>query len=267
MKISNSPAGNFSYVTIPSPSKDNSKKKNIVFVHGFPGRPQDFRWLIPYLTMHNLYFIALPGQGLTSSQEMKEHTIASTSQFVEECIAQLGIDSFYIVGHSMGGTVATNVALQCHKKYENCMGLILLSAVGMRPHKGFRNSYPKIVYSLTKKPFDRIFYPFIKKAFVQMGFPKGIDSTTINVVLEYASNFSFQMHAQNLISLDNTSVPIMVIYTQNDPLIEVSIFEEMCSSTSPTLICVYNDGGHNPQRKYCADIGNKIIQFINQNDL
>ena len=66
--------------------------------------------------MHNLYFIALPGQGLTSSQGIKEHTIHSTSQFVKDCIEQLGIDSFYIVGHSMGGTVATDVALQCHKK-------------------------------------------------------------------------------------------------------------------------------------------------------
>ena len=147
------------------------------------------------------------------------------------------------------------------------MGLILLSAVGMRPHKGFRSSYPKIVYSLTKKPFDRIFYPFIKGAFIQMGFPKGIDRTTINVVLEYASNFSFQRHAQNLISLVHTNIPIMVIYTKNDPLIEVSIFKEICSVTSPALICAYNDGGHNPQRKYCEDIGQKIIQFINQTDL
>ena len=267
MKISNSTAGNFSYVAIPSPSTDNSKAKNIVFVHGYPGRPQDFRWLTSHLTMHNLYFIALPGQGLTSSQKIKEHTIHSTSQFVKDCIEQLGIDSFYIVGHSMGGTVATDVALQCYKKQKNCMGLILLSAVGLRPHKGFRNSYPKIVYSLTKKPFDRIFYPFIKKAFVQMGFPKGIDQTTIKVVLEYASNFSFQKHSQNLISVANSNVPIMVIYTKNDPLIEVSIFEEICSVTSPTLICVYEDGGHNPQRKYNEDIGHKIIQFIDQTDL
>ena len=99
-----------------------------------------------------------------------------------------------------------------------------------------------------------------------MGFPKGIDRTTINVVLEYASNFSFQIHAQNLISLANTNIPIMIIYTKNDPLIEISIFEEICVVTSPALICVYNDGGHNPQRKYCEDIGQKIIQFINQTD-
>ena len=59
----------------------------------------------------------------------------------------------------------------------------------------------------------------------------------------------------------------MVIYTKNDPLIEVSIFEEICSVTSPTLICVYEDGGHNPQRKYNEDIGHKIIQFIDQTDL
>ena len=35
----------------------------------------------------------------------------------------------------------------------------------------------------------------------------------------------------------------------------------------PTLICVYEDGGHNPQRKYNEDIGHKIIQFIDQTDL
>ena len=78
---------------------------------------------------------------------------------------------FYIVGHSMGGTVAADVALQCHKKQKNCMGLILLSVVGLRPHKGFRNSYPKIVYSLTKNLLIGYFIPS-SKAFVQMGFPK-----------------------------------------------------------------------------------------------
>ena len=47
-----------------------------------------------------------------------------------------------------------------------------------------------------------------------MGFPKGIDQTTIKVVLEYASNFSFQIHSQNLISVANSNVPLMVIYTK-----------------------------------------------------
>ena len=57
----------------------------------------------------------------------------------------------------------------------------------------------------------------------------------------------------------------MVIYTKNDPLIGVSIFEEICAVTSPTLICIYEDGGHNPQRKYCEDLGVNIN--YNQTDV
>ena len=97
-----------------------------------------------------------------------------------------------------------------------------------------------------------------------MGFPKGIDQTTIKVVLEYASNFSFEIHSKNLVSVAKAKIPVMVIYTKNDPLIEVPIFEEICEIASPTLISIYEDGGHNPQRKHCEDIGENINRFIDQ---
>jgi pimeloyl-ACP methyl ester carboxylesterase len=252
----------FSYVSLPSPNKLSSDKKNIVFVHGFPGRPQDFRWLIPHLQMHNLYFVALPGQGLTPPNDTTPSTIESNSLFVERCISTFEIDTFYIVGHSMGGPIASCVA----SHHQSCLGLILLSSVGVRPHKGFRYSYPKVAYYLTKKPFDIIFERLIKKAFVQMGFPSGIDKITIHTVLEHAFHFSFETHLQSLRSVVNANRPIMIIYTKNDPLIEASIFEEICSITSPSLTCIYDDGGHNPQRKYCEDIGQKIDQFVTQRD-
>ena len=99
-----------------------------------------------------------------------------------------------------------------------------------------------------------------------MGFPKGIDKVTIKTVLEYAYHFSFEEHLTNILSIEKAQIPMMMIYTKNDPLIETSIFEEVCTFLPPALTCVYTDGGHNPQRKHCEEISSNIELFITQTD-
>lgn len=238
----------------------NTNTKNIVFVHGFPGRPHDFRWLIPELTNHNLYFVALPGQGYTDRDSIETMGVQSNGDFIERCISHWKLEEFYIVGHSMGGAIGSFIA----QRNRRCKGLILLSSVGIRPHKAFRRAPPQLPFYLLNTKFSMLFQPLIKWVFVTMGFPKGIDTKTIYTVLEHVCCFSFTDHHQDLKKVLEQNLPIMIVYAKNDPLIEKDIFEELCEVTSPTLILAYEDGGHNPQKKHAKEIGIKINQILQQ---
>ena len=260
---------NFTYVHVPSKKEQSSmsqKTTSLVFIHGFPGRPQDFRWLVPYLEDFHLYFIALPGQGLTPSLSNTPNDIHSACSFVESCIDFLKIQDFCIVGHSMGGALASHIA----SKNPRCTGLILLSSVGIRPHMGFRKfGNPKLAYHLISqhryRHFQGIIQPLLKGFFMLAGFPKGIDRNTIKTVVEHAYHFSFTEHHNDLRNVQQRNIPLALIYSQNDPLIEVSIFEEVGTLTSSSQIKVFEDGGHNPQKKYAQDIGNFIVDWISKN--
>lgn len=255
---------NYTYIpSLHSKTSTSQRDMSLVFVHGFPGRPQDFRWLIPHLQNFHLYFIALPGQGITPSNSTIQNNISSTSSFVAQCIDVLDIGEFCIVGHSMGGAVASCIA----STHPNCKGLICISSIGIRPHKGFRKfGNPKIGYDLISKPkyknFQWIILPFIQLCFRWAGFPKGIDHETIKTVVEHAYHVSFEEHKNHVEIVGQQQRPIAVIYSKNDPLIEVSIFEEFCALTSPSQIQVFEDGGHNPQKKYAQEMATFIHQWI-----
>ena len=118
----------------------------LVMIHGFPGRPQDFKRLVEALDSHSVLAIALPGFGLSPSP--KQLSYANLVHICLELINSLSPKSLYLLGHSFGAALATTVAAQLRDRVS---GLCLISSVGLRPHramrKGARFMYPVFRYT------------------------------------------------------------------------------------------------------------------------
>jgi pimeloyl-ACP methyl ester carboxylesterase len=103
-------------------------REPIVFVHGLGGQWQNWLENIPRAAQERrVIALDLPGFGL-SPMPRERITIARYGQWVHALCEQLGLGRAEMVGNSMGGFVAAEVAIQFPARIDQ---LILVSAAGI----------------------------------------------------------------------------------------------------------------------------------------
>jgi pimeloyl-ACP methyl ester carboxylesterase len=100
----------------------------ILFLHGFMGDGNCWRSLVSQLHPHHCICLDQFGFG-ESSKPMIRYDIAKLVEFVHQFTIAIGLESFVIVGHSLGGWVGTAYALAYP---ESVKGLILAAPAGIR---------------------------------------------------------------------------------------------------------------------------------------
>lgn len=94
---------------------EDTIKGNILMVHGFGGSTFSWRFTAPYLAEKGFYVVAtdLPGFGLSERVPDYNHTAANRATHMWALIDELAPgQNWHLVGHSMGGATAAEMALQ-----------------------------------------------------------------------------------------------------------------------------------------------------------
>lgn len=100
----------------------------LLFVHGLSGCWQNWLENIPHFARtHRTIAVNLPGFG-ASEMPREEISIAGYGRFLERLCDQLGIDAAMVVGNSMGGFVAAELAISFPQRVER---LVLISSAGI----------------------------------------------------------------------------------------------------------------------------------------
>src|SRR4051794_3489812 len=101
----------------------------VVLVHGLGGQWQNWLENIPRLAQgRRVLALDLPGFGLTPEPSDDEISISGYGRFVDGFCDQLGLGKVELVGNSMGGFVAAEVAIQFPERVSR---LVLVSAAGI----------------------------------------------------------------------------------------------------------------------------------------
>jgi pimeloyl-ACP methyl ester carboxylesterase len=100
----------------------------IVFVHGLSGCWQNWLEQLPVLAReHRVVALDLPGFGY-SPMPAREISIPGYARLLDGLFAELDIDAAVVVGNSMGGFIATELAISFPQRVER---LVLVSAAGL----------------------------------------------------------------------------------------------------------------------------------------
>ena len=100
----------------------------LVFVHGLSGAWQNWLENLPHFARtHRVIALDLPGFG-SSPMPPWEITIPAYGRFLRDFCERLGIERCALVGNSMGGFIATEVAVAEPDRVEK---LVLVSAAGI----------------------------------------------------------------------------------------------------------------------------------------
>jgi pimeloyl-ACP methyl ester carboxylesterase len=100
----------------------------MVFVHGLSGAWQNWLEQIPHFSRsHRVVAVDLPGFGASPMPPWKI-TIPAYGRFLRDFCERLGIERCALVGNSMGGFIATEVAISDPERVDK---LVLVSAAGI----------------------------------------------------------------------------------------------------------------------------------------
>ncbi|RYE32461.1 MAG: alpha/beta fold hydrolase [Sphingobacteriaceae bacterium] len=87
----------------------SNTKQNLVFLHYFGGSAKSWNWLIPFLKADfNCIALDLPGFG--DEPALPEPSIGAFTSFIIQKLERLNVESYILVGHSMSGKIAVDVA-------------------------------------------------------------------------------------------------------------------------------------------------------------
>lgn len=124
-------------------------RKAILLIHGFAGGNYDYNSLANDLQLnmdYDVYTFTLPGHDKTIINHVKENDWIKSSEKQIEILIERGYKNIYVIGHSMGGVIASHLA----SKYPEVKKLILASPAFR--YFTFKNDKLDIIKSVKQTP-------------------------------------------------------------------------------------------------------------------
>ncbi|MFY0603106.1 MAG: alpha/beta hydrolase [Flavobacteriaceae bacterium] len=109
--------------------KDEGKGMPIVLVHGTASSLHTWdAWANELKKEYRVIRMDIPGFGLTGPNPERDYSIKKYTQFLDEFLTKIEIDSMYLVGNSLGGNIAWNYTAEHLSKVKK---LVLVDASGI----------------------------------------------------------------------------------------------------------------------------------------
>ncbi len=190
-------------------SENNPGRPVIVLLHGSPGVSRDFKSLGPLLApQYRLIVPDLPGFG-QSTQNIPDYSFRAHARYVLELLDRLQVQRAHILGFSMGGGVALNLA---DIAPERVASITMLSAIGVQEMELFGDYHLNhAIHGLQLAGLWGIY-----EAVPQFGY---FDGGMLSV--SYARNFYDSDQRPLRRMLANYIGPMQIIHGRNDELVPV----------------------------------------------
>lgn len=253
----------------------------ILLLHGFAFSVEIWESNIHDLSKnHKVIALDLLGFGLTDKPKGK-HKIEIYPNFVFEFLKQMSIQKAHVVGHSMGGLIATKLA-QMHP--EIVESLILLGSAGfdtkipmhfrvfslpfvgemfIKPNKqGLisalrRNTYVKsaVTPKLANKLFEFSLHPEMGVTLLK------ITRTAINIF-----GFKSFIIKSIKIEIDNLTMPVLIIWGKEDAIIYLEHAYIANKLIKHSKLVVFEECGHLPQLEHPEKFNQLLVSFLTNLD-
>ena len=273
---------------------DGGRGSPVVFIHGL-GSSSYMEWrynLEPTGARHRVFAPDLPGYGRTEKPRAR-YSIPYFARFVERYIEDRGLRSAAIVGASLGGRVALEVALE---RPHLARKLVLVNTLGLgRPQV----RAPQMAYGLVTIPrvgeavmrFTRgalhwASPSMIRRVAARYGggtradMERAMDDAYLNDLRElYATDEFHNAYLATVRSLvnprallgghhDMTSrlkeikIPLQLIWGADDPLFPVAHATRAHAMVEHSRLAVIEGAGHSPQAERPEEFNRVLLNFL-----
>lgn len=253
----------------------------VVLLHGgaLDNGLLSWRHTIPVLSVdHQVFVPDLPGQGGSLPWRGRANQ-RTCEELLRWLLDSWGVQDAVLIGHSMGGSIASGFALRNHHRVR---GLVLVDSAGMQA----RLEKHLLTYLLLRSRFvgpaaarllavNRKFVRALLTANVFAGEPTDLDeiaTETLSELRHRGSLFSDWHHesitwggmnVNHLPFLHQIHCRAMVIHGEHDKIVPVTCAREAASSIPGAALRVISGAGHWPNREKPAEFNAVIREFVN----
>ena len=233
---------------------------DLLYLHGAGGNAGWQPFHEELARTHKVYAPSLPGfngsprPGWVSSITDVAHFILSLGQ-------ELGLSRYVLVGSSMGGWVAAEIAAMSHQQLR---GLVLIGAVGIKPQQGEIAEIFMVGGDtrLKLRFYDTSQVPNYDKLSAEMT-PE--EAATDHTNREMASRLCWRpyMHNPSLSHyLKKVDTPALVIWGRQDAIVPVECGELYRQALGSATLKIIDNCGHSPQLEKPQEFQTVVGEFL-----
>ena len=265
----------------------------VVFIHGL-GSSGYMEWrftLEPTADRHRVYAPDLPGYGRTEKPRAR-YTIPYFARFVERYIEDRGLRSVVLVGASLGGRIALEVALEQPRLVRKLVlvntlglgrpqirmaqmayGLVTIPRVGEAVMRFTRDALhwasPKMIRRVAGRyagassdletSMDDVYLGNLREMYAGDDFHNAYLSTVRSLINPRAL---FGGNHDVTARLNEIKVPLQLIWGADDPLFPVAHAARAHDLVKHSRLAVIEGAGHSPQAERPEEFNRVLLKFI-----
>lgn len=216
----------------------------VVLVHGLSGSTQWWAKNVDALAEHFcVYTIDLIGFG--ENRGKHPFILDEASRLIVRWMEHLGIERTHLIGHSMGGFIAADLAADAPDRVER---LVLVDAAGLPFNPNYTIHARGLARAVRYLPRD--FVPVLMRDALRAG-PKTMTSAIRQILRSDLRHKLTQIH-----------LPTLVIWGEYDTLIPVEVGRELSKALSDVEFVVLPGAGHNPMWDRALAFNQAVLKFL-----
>jgi abhydrolase domain-containing protein 6 len=246
-------------------SEDSAE--TVVMIHGYSSEKTVWmRFARHFTDRYRVLIIDLPGHGETAFDPALKYDSVSQGERVLQAMDALGIGSAHIIGNSMGGFIAAQIALHHPERVRSA---ILIDAAGVvapnisdmeRMRAQGRNPFEMS----TREEFDT-FYA------MTMAQPPWLPRMILDYMAddyiarrESLARIFHDFHDVDMLDarLSEFSVPVLLLWGERDRLLDISSAEVWKKGIPGAQLITYPELGHMPMLEDASRSSRDVLDFI-----
>ncbi len=235
----------------------------VVLVHGLGGYAEQWAGIMmPLVEAHRrVYAMDLLGYGKSAKPRDAAYSILEEAGMVEGFLRAKGIRDYDLVGWSMGGWVATQVALNQHQS-GRVRRLVLMDSAGLKYQLDWNPNLFVPDTPAKLKALDKLLFVkppslpgFVRRAVIRESLREGwvvqrsMDSMLTGLDLEDGR-------------LGELKMPVLIVWGAEDRIIPLSVGERMHAEIPQSEMDVFAGCGHLGPVQCAGRIAPKVIGFL-----
>jgi pimeloyl-ACP methyl ester carboxylesterase len=237
------------------------KGEPLVVIHGGGGDARTWRDNIVELSeKYTVYAPDLPGYG--GSQPLDgNYYIPELSNFIGSFASNLGLEKFYLVGHSLGGGVALDYALKSPQKIKKlvlvsslCLGREIAFWVRLLSMRALLRSFGALTIAVLKS------VKWLAEHLNPAEFIMPLSPASMTV----GGNIT-TLRQQSIVLEDRlaeVAVPTLLVWGAKDPIVPVRHAYQAAKFIPDCQVKVFENRGHNVHRDALAEFSSTLTGFL-----
>jgi len=252
----------------------NDTNMTVLMIHGFGGSNRDFQ-ILDSLINHRYHVIRvdMPGFGLSDYPFVYgEKTFRDAySEYFNFLMDTLGIDSFHVMGNSLGGLMSLELATQHPEKVKS---LVLFNSAGYDMEEVMRSANAFVL----RNPLVKV---LVKKGMSEFmtsrGMRRVVYSDTLltdEKVRRVNSMWNREGNMRHLVEMANAkespdeamirsvACPTLIVWGREDQIINVKFAERFHRDIPGSRLVIYDACGHVPMIERPEEVYAEVMDFL-----